>query len=976
MREEILPNKLELLTTVEYKLNNKHTEALRSFFITRCLALGALLCMGMNGAWAANFGKLIDEQHNYTKAEKELDKLKDKMTSEEGFFEFNYWRCKLYCKKDYTLFNPLKAYNIVNNLQRRLIGITDAKKREKLALAGFTNEHMVALADTTCRLGLEKAEKTNTIEAFDNYLHYFELARDEWKERAKQHLIELTYQKTLEKNTEEGYDAFISAFPYAAQVADAKLKMELLAFGIAKKTNTTHAYEMFLSRFPETSRAAEVKDSIWKKSFRAVRRMDKASNYLWYAETYPDSPLAPLADSLGQRRAYGDLIVPGLWSSYVTFLTLYPKNREFRATALDSLYRLSKRDKVAKGLSFCLENAATEARRKEILRELYNCAVKDGELSTLADLAAHNPEVTKYDTYQKDLAAANYAESLGLRTIVPLGEDLVRLEQYLQMANDKDLAYVALQVLIRDAVKAKDWDKALQTANKYRSVMKGNSRYNELLETLNRPLNTEIKIKNIGATNSARGNQYYPVISADGKKLYFCGRDRDDNLGGEDVFVSERTPQGWTKPKLFGPLSGKNSNDGILAVSADGTQMLKFENGVMGLCTKTEEGWQPVEFFPPNINRGTWNSDATLCSDGKTLLFSSIRPSAMSINKSPFYHGGNHYMSDLYVSQRDSLGQWSEPVNLGPTINTPYSERSPFMHPDMRTIYFSTDGRGGLGGYDVYKSVRLSDTCWNCWSEPENLGKEINTADDDWTYKISTDGTTAYFSQKEQDSNKSNIYSINLPTQQRPFKVVTVSGKMVDRGGNKVSTKLMWEDLETHKIVGMAQSDPEDGSFFIVLPAGKMYGVFVSDTSVYPETRHVDLRQVTESQDVEKTFHVTTIKEMKEGKAVTINNIFFDFGKSNLLSYSYPELYRLARLLKRMNLTVEISGHTDNVGSDEVNDKLSQARADAVRDFLIGQGCNGNNIVAKGYGKNKPIAKNDTERGRAKNRRVEMKVLK
>ena len=138
----------------------------------------------------------------------------------------------------------------------------------------------------------------------------------------------------------------------------------------------------------------------------------------------------------------------------------------------------------------------------------------------------------------------------------------------------------------------------------------------------------------------------------------------------------------------------------------------------------------------------------------------------------------------------------------------------------------------------------------------------------------------------------------------------------------------------------------------------------------------MDLIETNENLPQQQRKQPATIEELKQGKEVTINNIFFDFGKSELLSYSYPELHRLARLLKKMNLNVEIGGHTDDVGSDEVNDRLSQARADAVRDFLVSRGCNASAITAKGYGKNKPIAKNDTERGRAKNRRVEMRVIK
>ena len=384
-------------------------------------------------AAGVNFGKLINEQHNYAKADKELDNQRDKMTTEEAFFEYNYWRCVLFCKQDYKGFNPLKAYNIANNLQRRLIGITDPKKQEKLQKAGYTNESLRSLADTTCRYGLLKAEKANTVEAFNHYLHYFELARQEWKDRAQNKVYELAFERALTDNTETGYEHFVTTYPYATQVPDAKARIETLAYEMASKENTRHGYEMFLSRFPETTRKAEVQDSIWRKAFRMIRCANKTNNYLWYAETYPDSPYAKLADSLGQKHAYNDLIVPGLWSSYVTFLTLFPNNKEFRKAASDSLLRLSQRDRIAKGLLMSLENENNPAKRSELLKQTYALMAKDGEVSTLEYLKSHYPEVTELPAFQKDMAAAKYAEDLDFRTIVPAGEDHVRLEQYLNI---------------------------------------------------------------------------------------------------------------------------------------------------------------------------------------------------------------------------------------------------------------------------------------------------------------------------------------------------------------------------------------------------------------------------------------------------------------------------------------------------------------------------------------------------------------
>ena len=933
-------------------------------------ALMTVLILAANAAqtaYASNYGKLIGK-HDYVKAEKEMNRHKEKMTSQADFFEYNYWRAVMLCRPDYARHNALKGYNIFVRLQRKFISDISPKEQEKIKKMGITAEVLSAQTDTACLYGLEEARKANQLEAYEAYIHGFDLARAEFRDSAIMWRDQLAFDEAKKENTVAAYDSFIVRYPFAPQITQAKELMETLYYDEAKENNTISSYASFLRKYPTSVHRRELEDSIWTMAFHEAKRINKAEAYNEYAELYPESPFRPQADSLGQRHAYADLVKPGSWSSLITFLTLYPGNKEYRQQALEDLKKLSIAQKSPKGLLFYLKHTGETAERKALEQQLYSMLSKDGELSTLDFIKKEFPQLVGTQQFEKDYKAAQEIKALNLRSTELTAGNQQKLTNYIMANGQKDLATVALQTLIKEDLRVHNYEKAHSTVLQFKKAMKDNPDWSEMEQLL----------RNIGVTNAPnkRGDQYYPIIAADGKKLYFCGRDRDDNLGGEDVFVTEYAHQVWSKPKIFAPLSRKESNDGILAVSADGTQMIKFENGIMGMCSKTEKGWQPVEFFPLNINRGEWNSDATLCSDGRTLLFASIRPSGSNINQANIYHADNHYQSDIYMSQRDSSGIWSEPVNLGPAINTIYSERTPFMHPDMHTIYFSSDGRGGMGGYDVYKATRLSDTCWTCWSEPENLGKEINTIHDDWTYKISTDGQMAYFSQKETDNNRSNIYCVNLPAETQPHKVVTVKGKMVNRAGKKVVTKVMWEDLETNKIVGMAQTDPDDGSFFVVLPAGKMYGIFVADSTVYPETRHLDTRKVDSSKDLEKTFHVTTIEELKQGKAITINNIFFDFNKSELLKFSFPELRRLAKLIQKEQLKVEISGHTDNVGSDEVNNKLSQDRAESVRKFLIQNGCPDASIVARGYGKTKPVAPNDTERGRARNRRVEMQVIK
>lgn len=557
-------------------------------------------------------------------------------------------------------------------------------------------------------------------------------------------------------------------------------------------------------------------------------------------------------------------------------------------------------------------------------------------------------------------------------------DNISKLKQYIIMAAPNDLAFVALQILISNSIKYKKWNEAITTVKQFENYFTNDSKYSDLLSILQSNSDNTIQINSIPLVNTTNGGEYSPVISADNSSLYFCGKDREDNIGGEDIFISKRKGNNWDKPELDRFLSFRNSNDAPMALSSDGNKMVQFKDGKLGYSEKTEVGWSEIEYFPDNVNTGDWNGDAMLTSDGNALIFASARNGGF--NYTPIglsgYHCDNNYASDIYISIRNG-NSWGEPINLGHIINTVYSERSPFLHPDMKTLYFSSDGLGGLGKYDVYKTTRLSDTCWDCWSDPINMGKEINTAESDWGYKVSTDGSKAYFSKKDQNSKKNDIYWIKLPNHLRPEMVATVSGRLVDADNQPVSADIRWEDLTTGKNVGQSKSDPVDGSFFIVLPLGKIYGYYVDGDEYFPISNNIDLRTSTEPVVIEENIDLVSFKQMiEEGTAVPVNNLFFNFAESSLLPYSLPELQRVAGIIKKNGLKVEISGHTDNIGEEENNQKLSEKRAEAVRDYLINEGCDPSMLQTLGYGESKPVATNDTDVGRAKNRRVELKFVK
>ena len=557
-------------------------------------------------------------------------------------------------------------------------------------------------------------------------------------------------------------------------------------------------------------------------------------------------------------------------------------------------------------------------------------------------------------------------------------ENTERLMEYIKKAGDKDLAYVALQRLISSDLASKNWSNAIIKINKLQSYFKGNKNVDELIKTISKSTDGSIKIYPIASINSTEGGEYSPIISADNKNIYFCGNARADNVGLEDIFYSCKNGSNWSAPLILSALSHPETNDAPMGISSDKTSIIQFVNGKLGLSNKTTDGWSDIVYFPDNINSGNWSGDAMLSSDGNALIFSSVR--SVNYNYSDElleeYHASNNYFSDIYISLKDG-DNWLSPINLGSNVNTIYSERSPFLHPDMRTLYFSSDGLGGLGKYDVFKTTRLADSCWNCWSEPINLGKEINTEESDWGYKISTDGDKAYFSKKKSTNENEDIYWLNLPPHLRPDFVATVSGKLLDKNNNPVAAEIRWEDLQTGKTVGQSKSDPNDGSFFIVLPLGKIYGYYIDKDEYFPMSNNIDLRTNNKPIELESDINMVTFKQMiEEGTSVPINNLFFDFGKYNLLSYSIPELKRIATIIKTNNLKVEIDGHTDNVGDEKTNQILSEKRAESVKEFLVNEGCDVSLLTIVGFGKTKPVASNENEAGRAKNRRVEFKFIK
>jgi len=478
---------------------------------------------------------------------------------------------------------------------------------------------------------------------------------------------------------------------------------------------------------------------------------------------------------------------------------------------------------------------------------------------------------------------------------------------------------------------------------------------------------------NLGPNVNSKFRELAPIISSDGKRLFFTREGHPDNYGPlrrQDVWFAEADEFGnFGLAKNIGPPINNENTNFAFSISPDGNVLylghvyLPDGRNISGFSKSMFDGekWSfPISLNIANYFNRSTSGSFSISSDGKTLL--------LAIERDDSY--GN---MDIYVSFLLIDGTWSEPMNIGSTINTAAEEVSPFLAADGKTLYFSTGGHPGYGDNDMFFSKRLDDS-WTKWSEPVNLGPAINTRGWDAYYTITADGRYAYFVSSENSIGTEDIFKIKLPEEVTPEPVYLISGKVINSKTNKpIAAKIKYETLPNGNEVGTAISNSVTGDYTIVLPGGKRYGYYAEAEGFVAINENLDLRETAEFVELKVDLYLVPIEK---GQTIRINNIFFEFGKFDLLEDSFAELNRLTQILKENpGVKILLKGHTDNIGTDQSNQILSENRAGAVRDYLVLQGIEKSRINIRGFGRTNPIADNSTDEGRSKNRRVEFEII-
>lgn len=574
---------------------------------------------------------------------------------------------------------------------------------------------------------------------------------------------------------------------------------------------------------------------------------------------------------------------------------------------------------------------------------------------------------------------------------------------------------------------SQQWDKAIKAYEAFKNTLNTKTDMERIMETskhieecrngkklMVKPV--RVWIDNMGKNINSQYPEYGMIMNADGSEIYFTSRrpnsagNSSDDFGGyfEDIYMSEEANKEYQAAKNVGEPINTKGHDATVALSPDGSKMLVYidDKGDGNIYESVRKGseWSKPKKLNSEICSPYHEPSAWYSPDMRKLYFVSDRPLSGK---------GAPKDKDIYVASWDAKKEiWTNIERLPETVNTPYDEDGIFMHPDGKTLYFSSKGHSTIGGYDIFYSVRQDD---NSWSTPVNIGYPINTPDDDVFFVVAANGKDAYMTSFREDGmGEKDLYKITfLGEEKQPMlntedillagKGVTMREKVIEpkieikrsslsllKGiirDNKTKAPVMAAieviDNEKNEIIAEFNSDPVTGKYMVSLPAGKNYGIAVKAEGYLFHSENFDIPKESDYQEYEKN---VDLKKVEVGEVIVLRNIFFDLNKYSLRPESQNELDRLTKLLNdNPSIRIQISGHTDSRGSDSYNKDLSHNRAKAVVDYLIDKGISSGRLEYQGYGEEQPIVTDteiaklrlpqDKEDAHQSNRRTEFKII-
>lgn len=754
------------------------------------------------------------EKGSFEKAE---DKILKRLSKDSTDMECCYAAYRLYSHPSFPGYNEERAYYSLTRAYKLYIH-AHPKLLDHATRNGFSGSQFDSDMRRVCTLGAATAHRRRSVDSYQHFLDYFVQAPQGMRDSIADCRDTLELASASLGGTVESLQQFIDRRPQSKVLTLAVRCRDSIAFAAADALHGIAAYEQFRSAYPQSHLFARATDSLFAIEFRSVRQQDAELYYRAYAERHADSRWADsaryYADSIEFHRLVPD---PGRWEQLMAYYDEHPDRPCWSRRALTRWADLAHRRQLLEGTDRLLQRLGPADSLRQPLAQLLRNACLHPSIRNYPQFYADHPGLMPDSVRLRDsLAYAMlqrynfYNSDSCIRAIAP-GHD----------------AFMMLQQLLKDDIDHQRWTEAGQKAAQYSQCFGNDYDYRLLAAALAAEADPEVRVTALASLNTAKGDEYSPVVSIDGKTLYYAGKKRPDNLGGTDIFVARRAGK-WGKGSISMDLSRAYANEVPTGLSTDGNKLIMIQGGQLLQALCGPKGWEKAQPLPGLLPDSNWKADATLAANGRVLFFAAYGRTERELAGS----------QNIYVSVMDDSGRWSRPVELGATVNTPYDDRSPLLHPDMRTLYFSSEGHGSLGQRDMFVCRRLSDSSWTEWSEPVNIGKEVNGTDDDFGYCVDAEGKHAYCSRRTPTQD---IYCVTLPQRSRPDSVVLVTGTVKSSTGKKLGVDIRWYDAATGALLGQCSSHPVTGSYTFALPVGRRYSYGVYNPDYQPQPETIDL---------------------------------------------------------------------------------------------------------------------------------------
>lgn len=615
-----------------------------------------------------------------------------------------------------------------------------------------------------------------------------------------------------------------------------------------------------------------------------------------------------------------------------------------RPRAIDSLTNLLVTSDSIKAIKRILRYPNLP-RQADLMDRLYKLSKQAESISVLREFSA------EYPNYKPEILKQDLAE-LEARIIFKTSYHKDKwsvYHEYIKNWAPSYFAFFALQRIIYEDVKNDKWSAVVDSMDRYAPYFKEkNAQYDDMYKSIKETGKISTH-KPLEFLTDEKFSVYAPCLTLNDRQLFLC---RYAGYNQEDVYISQKVDSGWTKPVVIPEFSDSRINEAPLSVSQNGNDLLLFIRGMLSESKKTASGWSAPQQLPSTVNFTDWQGDAHYISDNG-IIYSVQSPKNQQ---------------EIYVCFKNEDGQWGTPINVGASINTAGNDRAPYLHSDMKTLYFSSNGHPGFGDLDLFMTTRLDDT-WTNWSPPKNLGLFFNSDKKDWDFKLNAAGNMAYFSVGSSDDSK--VVFAPIAEAIRPVPVYRFEAVIVDPDKKPFKGQIQALDNVNQKVLITTRPALSNGYTTVILSTDKVKLIAIPDEdgSLVVIDRPLKLVDPKTSDNSQDTIIIGKNKE------ITVETFLFATGSWEIHPDSYLYLDAWAKQIQKKKLHIEIQGHTDNTSSAEFNQNLSEKRANALRDYLISKGCTPEHILAKGLGENNPVASNNTEEGRAKNRRVIFKQL-